>query len=126
MKTKLLLSCSLILFALSSRAAENPMDLFRPPRVSEPKIPSRSVNLKDFGAVADGKALNTAAFAKAIASLTEKGGGRVVVPPGLWLTGPIGLKSKIELHLEEGALIQFTGDHSQFPTHDLSLKGEKM
>src|SRR6185312_7269002 len=57
------------------------------------RIPARSVNVANFGAVGDGVALNTAAFAKAIESCANSGGGRVVVPQGIWLTGPIQLKS---------------------------------
>src|SRR5262249_8574236 len=72
--------------------------------VNLPAIPGRIVNLTNFGAVGDGKTLNTEAFAKAIASLSQKGGGKLEVPPGIWLTGPIRLHSKINLHLERGAL----------------------
>src|SRR6185437_5884749 len=43
-------------------------------------------------------------------------GGRVIVPAGTWLTGPIELLSHVDLHLEPGALIQFTKDHSQYFT----------
>src|SRR6185436_2156669 len=96
------------------------------PRVPEPKIPRRSVKVTDFGAVPDGKTLNTEAIARAIAAVEKKGGGRVIVPPGLWLTGPIALKSKIELHLETGALIQFTTDFSQYPPLESNLKSEKL
>ena len=71
------------------------------------QIPDHSVNLKDFGAVPDGQTLNTEAFEKAISALNKKGGGRLVVPEGLWLTGPISLKNSIDLHLERGALVQF-------------------
>ncbi len=83
--------------------------------IADPVIPARVLNLKDFGGVGDGKVLNTGAFAKAIAACTAAGGGRVIVPAGVWLTGPIELKSNIDLHLEQGALVQFSGDHSQYP-----------
>ena len=102
------------------------MSGFRAPSVSAPRIPDQSVNVTNFGAVADGRSLNTEAFRRAIASLAERGGGRLVIPPGLWLTGPIGLKSKIELHLEEGALIQFTPDLAQYPPRELKLKNEPL
>lgn len=80
------------------------------PTVQLPSIPDRSVNIVDFGAVPDGKTLSTEAFAKAIHAASEQGGGRVVVPQGIWLTGPIVLKSSIDLHADEGALIVFSGD----------------
>src|SRR6185312_14031401 len=83
---------------------------FKPFPVQEPSIPARSVSLADFGAVPGGQALCTEAFARAIDALAAQGGGRLVVPAGLWLTGPIALKSNIDLHTEPGALVQFSKD----------------
>src|SRR5271165_143998 len=74
------------------------------PQVAVPVIPKTEVNLAYFGGVGDGAALNTDAFAKAISVLSAKGGGKLIVPPGIWLTGPIRLCSNLELHLERGAL----------------------
>ncbi len=61
--------------------------------------------ITDFGAVADGKTLNTKAIQAAIDKVSERGKGRVVVPYGKFLTGTISLKNNVELHLEEGATI---------------------
>jgi polygalacturonase len=94
------------------------------PRVQEPKIPARTARVTEFGAVADGKTLNTEAIAKGIAQLAKQGGGRLVFPPGIWLTGPIELKSRIELHLEEGALLLFTREHRQYPVREFDFKGQ--
>jgi DNA sulfur modification protein DndE len=69
--------------------------------------------------------LNTAAFSNAIAALSGKGGGTLVVPPGIWLTGPIKLHSNLHLHLERGALIQFSRDFNLYPLTIIDLKGEK-
>lgn len=88
-----------------------------------PTIPDRQVNLKDFGAVGDGTTLCTEAFAKAIDKLSEQGGGKLVVPGGVWFTGPIVLKSNINLHLEVGAVIQFSGDESLYPVIKTSFEG---
>jgi len=88
---------------------------FAMPAVPEPVIPAHSVSLKDFGGVGDGKTLNTSAFSKAIAACAAAGGGRVVVPAGQWLTGPIELKSNIDLHTEAGATVVFTPDRTQYP-----------
>lgn len=82
---------------------------------SLPVIPNRSVSIVDYGAVGDGQTVNTAAFARAIQSCARLGGGRVVVPRGIWLTGPITLVSNIELHLESGALILFTRRFEDYP-----------
>jgi polygalacturonase len=106
------------------RAAGESMPEFKMPSVKEPSIPRRSAKVTDFGAVGDGKVLNTKAIAKGIDSLAIKGGGRLVFPAGIWLTGPIGLKSKIELRLEEGALVLFTPDLSQYPMHDIDMRGK--
>jgi hypothetical protein len=61
--------------------------------------------ITDFGAVADGKTLNTKAIQKAIDKASEKGGGTVIVPKGKFLTGTINLKSNVELHLEEASIL---------------------
>ncbi|HLX71407.1 MAG TPA: glycoside hydrolase family 28 protein, partial [Verrucomicrobiae bacterium] len=94
------------------------------PKVAAARIPKRTVSLGDFG-TGDGASLNTAAFEKAITALSEKGGGRLVVPPGIWLTGPIRLRSKIDLHLERGAVIQFSRDFHLYPLTVFDIKGEK-
>jgi len=88
---------------------------FKMPVVSVPTFPARNFLISDFGAVGDGQALNTAAFAKAIEACAQAGGGHVVVPAGLWLTGPIVLRSNVDLHAERGALVQFTSDHHAYP-----------
>ena len=75
-------------------------------------IPDNTVSIADFGGVGDGVALNTEAFRKAISALTKKGGGRLVVPQGVWLTGPIVLKDNIDLHIERNAIVLFTPDKS--------------
>ena len=71
-----------------------------------PAIPGRSFNLKDFGGVGDGKTWNTEAFHKAIDAVDKAAGGQLVVPPGVYLTRPFTLCSGLDLHLDEGAIIQ--------------------
>ena len=83
---------------------------FDMPQVTVPVFPANEVNLKDFGAKGDGSSLCTDAFAKAIDALEKQGGGKLVVPQGVWYTGPITLKSNINLHLEKGAIILFSPD----------------
>ncbi|SHG19268.1 Polygalacturonase [Flavobacterium fluvii] len=91
--------------------------------VKEPIIPNNTVNIKDFGAVNGGYVLNTKAFADAIDAVSKKGGGKVIIPPGIWLTGPIILKSNLELHAETGALIKFSTDKSLYPIIQTSFEG---
>jgi hypothetical protein len=81
---------------------------FAMPQLARPAFPKRVVSIADHGAVADGTTKNTAAFAKAIAACADAGGGRVLVPAGRWLTGPIHLRSNIELHLARDAEIVFS------------------
>ena len=73
---------------------------FGMPAISAPSIPGYTVSLTDFGAVGDGETLCTASFANAIDALSKRGGGHLIVPRGIWHTGPIVLKSNIDLHLE--------------------------
>lgn len=80
-----------------------------------PVIPPRTVRLEDFGGVGDGITLNTEAFAKAIKHLSELGGGHLVVGDGVWLTGPITMKSNIDLHVERNALVVFSPDRNLYP-----------
>jgi len=72
---------------------------------AQPIKPPGSVSLTDFGAIAGGQALTTAAFEKAIAACSDSGGGTVYVPPGKYLTGTIVLKSHVTLNLANGATI---------------------
>lgn len=83
--------------------------------VEIPKISEKKYNIKDFGAVSGGRVLNTAAFKRAIDEAAGKGGGHIIVPAGIWLTGPIELKSGIDLHLEQGALILFDKSKEEYP-----------
>jgi polygalacturonase len=71
-----------------------------------PSIPDRTFNLLDFGAVGNGKTLNTQAFSKAVAAVEKAGGGRLVVPKGMFRTAPFALCSRLDLHLDAGAVIQ--------------------
>ena len=96
---------------------------FQMPAVERPDIPSRSVDILDFGGVGDGKTLNTEAFAKAMNSLSAKGGGHLVVPEGIWLTGPITLESHVDLHVTENAILVFSPDQDLYPIIDTNFEG---
>lgn len=88
---------------------------FQMETVSVPQFAEYSVNIKDFGAVPDGRTLCTEAINKAIQTVNAKGGGTVVIPEGFWLTGPITLLSNVNLYTERNALVYFTPDHTQYP-----------
>jgi polygalacturonase len=94
------------------------------PDVSVPSFPKRNFSIIDFGAVGDGMTLNTEAFAKAISACSRAGGGRVVVPGGLWLTGPIQMLSRVDLHLESGgSVILFSPDWRLYSLVETSYEG---
>ena len=96
---------------------------FKMPQVVEPVIPGNSVAITDFGAVSGGQVLCTNAFRDAIDAISKKGGGRVVIPRGTWLTGPVSLKSNIELVAEAGALVLFSPDKSLYPLVETNFEG---
>ena len=91
--------------------------------VAAPSIPARSVSLADYGAKPDGVTLCTEAFSNAIADLAGKGGGRLLVPAGIWFTGPIALQSNIELNLDANAIIVFSTDQDLYPIIDTNFEG---
>ena len=78
-------------------------------------FPDRSVDITDFGAVpGDSTKLATEAIANAILAMNQAGGGVVVVPEGTFWTGPITLKSNVNLHLADGAVLKFSTDVKQY------------
>ena len=85
------------------------------PTVQLPTFKKDSFYITSYGAKNDGITLNTISINKAIKECNEKGGGVVVVPAGMWITGPLEIKSNVNLHLKKGALLQFTQDFDQYP-----------
>ena len=79
-------------------------------RIKPPKFKKKDYLITKYGALSDGKTLATEAFRKAIDECSRKGGGRVVVPAGEFLTGAIHLKSNVNLHVSKGATIKFATD----------------
>ena len=73
----------------------------------------------NFGAVGDGITLNTKAIQKAIDVCAEAGGGKVIFTKGKFLTGTIVLKSNVELHLEQNAVILGSIEHKDYPLQPL-------
>lgn len=85
--------------------------------ISAPVFKNQDYNIRDFGAVAnDSTILNNESIDRAIATCSLNGGGRVIVPEGVWHTAPIRLKSDVNLYLSEGAVLLFTTDADYFPT----------
>jgi polygalacturonase len=83
-----------------------------------PVIPEAKFNLADYGAVGDGKTLNTEAFKKAVAALAKAGGGHLIVPAGVYKTLPFVLTSHMDLHLEKGATIKAPDTFAEYGIPD--------
>lgn len=84
------------------------------PKIKRPVFKTDTFNIVKFGAIADGYTLNTKSINQAIVTCSNKGGGVVLIPSGYWLTGPVELKSNVNLHLEKNALLQFSSDFNQY------------
>lgn len=80
---------------------------------------AQTYSIKAYGAVADGKTLATAAIQKAVDACAKAGGGTVDVPPGTFLTGTIGLKSNVNLHLSSGAVLLGSPDINDYRAYTL-------
>ena len=88
------------------------------------QICGETYNIENYGGVGDGKTSNTEVFARAIAAASEAGGGIVEVPAGIWLTGPIELKSNIELHICSGAIVIFDKNPEEYPVVQVDYEGQ--
>jgi polygalacturonase len=95
------------------------------PVIQQPVFKKDTIDIRSFGAKSDGYTLNTNSINKAIAACSNKGGGVVVIPQGLWLTGPIELKSNVNLHVKRSAVLQFTSDFNQYPLVEGNFEGLK-
>lgn len=83
-------------------------------RIRPPVFPNRDFDITTFGAIGDGNADCTDAFRRAIAACHAAGGGRVIAPGGRWLTGPIHLRSRVNLHVMRDATIAFHKEPSRY------------
>lgn len=106
--------------------------------IPAPGILARTFLVTSYGAVGDGKTLNTAALQKALDVCAQAGGGTVNIPAGRFLTGPLTLGSALNLHLQSGATLLMSDDPAQFPVmagryqdcltahdaHDVALTGD--
>lgn len=93
------------------------------PTVVQPHFKKDTINIARLGAKNDGITLNTSIIQKAIDDCSKKGGGVVLLPQGMWLTGPIVLKSNVNLHIERDAVLQFTSDFNQYPLVEGNWEG---
>ncbi|MEN0052810.1 MAG: glycoside hydrolase family 28 protein [Mucilaginibacter sp.] len=108
---------------LTASAQVTPYSWQHLPKVSSPVFKKDTVNIVTYGAKADGITLNTNSINKAIIACSAKGGGVVLIPQGLWLTGPVIMKSNVNLHVSRAALLQFTDDKSQYKLVEGNYEG---
>ncbi|NJD11774.1 MAG: glycoside hydrolase family 28 protein [Gemmatimonadetes bacterium] len=83
-------------------------------RIRPPVFPDRTFDIVRFGALGDGGRDCTAAIRQAVLACHAAGGGRVLVPAGRYLTGPVHLRSNVELHLADGATLAFSQDPAAY------------
>lgn len=132
-RTLLLLLCALAIASCKeggqSAAEKNTFDYlyenlpFEMPVLKKPIFPDKTLSIVDCGAVGDGITLNTEAFNQAMIQLSQAGGGTLIVPFGVWYTGPIVFQSNVNLHIEKGGLILFTSDFDAYPLISTSFEG---
>lgn len=84
---------------------------------------ARSVSILAFGAKADGATINTKAIQSAIDHLAARGGGTVVAPAGVFVSGALFFKPKVNLHLAKGAVLKCTTEMSNFPRQRTRIEG---
>ncbi len=130
---KLVLAVALILFVscgkqLSNVSSANSWEKMEQILKSMPQTSflNKEYDISDFGAIADGKTLNTKVFQQAIETCAQNGGGRVVVPEGKYLTGAIHLESNVNLYLEDHAEILFSTNPDDYPMVRTSFEGTEL
>lgn len=83
-------------------------------RIKPPVFPGRDFDIRKFGAAGDGVRDDTGALRKAVEACRRAGGGRVVAPPGVYATGPVHLRSNVNLHVAAGATLRFHRDPARY------------
>jgi hypothetical protein len=123
MKRLLVCALTLLVSVMRGTAQNQPEEIashlrdlpFPAPDIRLPVFPDRTVSIVDYGAVGDGQKMNTDAFARTIDACVKAGGGTVLVPRGLWLTGPIRMKSNVRLHVVQGGVVLFSKRFEDYP-----------
>lgn len=116
----LLLFC---VVAIQVQAQTKPYSWGNLPVITEPVFKKDTINIMKYGAKPDGTSLNTKAINDAISACSTNGGGVVLVPNGFWLTGPIKLKSNVNLHLEKNALLLFSKNFDDYKIIEGNYEG---
>ncbi|MBR2285287.1 MAG: glycoside hydrolase family 28 protein, partial [Paludibacteraceae bacterium] len=96
---------------------------FAMPKVKLPSFPSRTYDVMSYGADNTGVALSTAAIQQAIDECSASGGGTVIIPEGIYTTGPITLKSNVRLYTEKNSFVVFSHDLDLYEIYDEWFEG---
>ena len=91
--------------------------------IKPPTFPNQNFPITKFGAIANSNIDCTSAIASAITSCSNDGGGHVIIPSGKFLTGAIKLSSNVDLHLEAGAILQFSPNPAEYPPEPTRYQG---
>ncbi|MDE6047315.1 MAG: glycoside hydrolase family 28 protein, partial [Anaeroplasmataceae bacterium] len=94
-------------------------------KIELPKFKNKQYNILDFGAKVSTKFNNKSAIQQAIDTCSQNGGGMVIIPNGYFLSGPIELKSNVNLHLENNAFLQFTKSKEEYPLIWTDYEGQR-
>lgn len=105
------------------QAQQKPYSWDNLPVIIEPVFKKDTINIIQFGAKPDGVFLNTQAINNAISACNARGGGVVLIPNGFWLSGPIKLKSNVNLHLEKNALLLFSKNFDDYKIIEGNYEG---
>jgi len=124
MKKATLITCYFIsFFVFQHAAAQDKYSWNNLPKAALPTFKKDTFNIIKYGATSNGLTLNTKSINAAISACNAQGGGVVLIPQGLWLTGPIILKSNVNLHIDRAAFVQFTDDKSQYALIEGNFEG---
>lgn len=91
--------------------------------VNIPTFKDSSYLITDFGAVGDGRFDNKSVIQSTIDKCSSEGGGKVIIPRGIYFSGPIQLKSNVNLHLEDGAVLLFSPNFEDYPLINTNFEG---
>ena len=115
----LALVCISMGFTVALQAQSN-----QQPVIKNTSFRADTVDVKNFGALGDGQFLNSMAINKAITKISERGGGVVLIPAGLWLTGPIVMKSNVNLHISREAVLLFSKNFDDYQLVESNWEGQ--
>ncbi|MEA5460923.1 glycoside hydrolase family 28 protein [Arcicella sp. LKC2W] len=125
-KKSLLVLALLAIFNTANFAQKAPVYSWQNlPKIAKTSFRKDTLNIVKFGAKPDGISLNTQFINKAIEECSKKGGGVVLVPQGIWLTGPIVMKSNVNLHLKKSATLLFSTDKAQYSIVEGFYEGKR-